>query len=62
VIYRERGDLVAECEECGETTEGDIRGERVFLAFVAELKDRGWKIRNEDGDWLHYCPDCEVDP
>lgn len=59
MIRRERGDLVAECDDCGTDTEHQLQGCRDFLEFVAELKDDGWKVfKDEDGEWRHLCPDC----
>jgi hypothetical protein len=38
--------------ECEDTRETD------FMAAVAWLKDRGWKIFKKDGEWHHKGPDC----
>jgi hypothetical protein len=28
---------------------------------MAKIKAHGWRVRlNARGEWLHYCPDCEV--
>ncbi len=59
MIRREGGDLVAECDECGETREAETDD---FHDFVEELKDAGWRIRKEDGEWKHRCPDVACDP
>lgn len=64
MIRRDRGDLVAECDECGDTSEGTVDGERDFLAFVAAIKQYGWRIRKVDeagntGEaYEHLCPGC----
>jgi hypothetical protein len=60
MIRREHGECVAECDECGATTEGVIEGIDSLPAFVAEIKGQGWVVRqDDDGDWVHYCgSDC----
>ncbi len=56
MIRNERdGELVVECNECGTELYG---GSEDFRDFIQSLKDDGWKIRSEDGDWCHYCPEC----
>lgn len=60
MIRCERGELVAECNECGDTFAAGFTGD--FHDFIRDLKDEGWKIEREEGDgadeWLHFCPDC----
>lgn len=29
--------------------------------MTAKAKKKGWLIRKEDGDWVHYCPNCAAD-
>lgn len=56
MIRREKGELIAECDECGAEHPGGTQDD--FRAFVQELKDEGWRI-GKDGDvWTHTCPDC----
>lgn len=55
MIHKEDDELVAECDDCGLSEYG---GTLEFKEFVQQLKDTGWKIRKEDGQWLHRCPDC----
>lgn len=34
-------------------------GHCLLYADVAEeIKELGWVIKYEDGEWCHYCPDC----
>lgn len=50
------GELLAECSECGEEQPG---GTLEFREFIADLKDREWKIsKDEDDQWQHLCPGC----
>jgi len=44
------------CDGCGETD--DIDGVGFFSDFVDEIKERGWRIGRDGGDWTHTCPDC----
>ncbi len=55
MIYRDNGELVAECNECGEPHYG---GTLEFPAFLADLKAKRWRIRKEEDEWKHVCPDC----
>jgi len=44
------------CDECGgdfETTTDD------WGDAIAEFKDGGGVVRQEDGEWKHYCDDCK---
>jgi hypothetical protein len=54
------GEKIAECNECGATSEGVIEGVSDFHEFVRLLKDNGWVVRkDEDGEWVHFCSsDC----
>jgi hypothetical protein len=56
VIYRSKGELVCECNECGEERYG---GTQEFRDFVEELKDASWSITKDGDEWRHVCPDCE---
>ena len=42
------------CDHCSEYDEFD--GE--FLRVIEEIKDKGWKVRNNQHKWSHTCPDC----
>lgn len=59
MITTRKGELVAECNECGEEKYG---GTLDFAEFVADLKDCEWRIKKEDdadgGEWVHLCPAC----
>ena len=55
MIRTERGEKVAECNECGIEEFG---GTLDFAEFVQQLKDTGWRIRKDGDEWVHECPDC----
>lgn len=57
MIRKDKGELVAECNECGEE---EYAGTLDFADFIADLKDKGWKIRKDDeaGEWTHTCASC----
>lgn len=55
MIHSLDGELVCECNECGEEIHG---GTMEFREFVDDLKRTGWKIRKEEDEWMHFCPDC----
>lgn len=54
-IHKETGELAAECNECGEEHFG---GTLYFAEFLADLKAKQWRIRREDDEWVHLCPEC----
>ena len=57
-------DLVAECSDCGVTTETEIVAVKDWSEFMREIKDLGWRIRKDPNDadeWLHHCPDCAAE-
>lgn len=58
MIAKRDGELECECDECGETEPGDTLE---FKDFIADLKDKEWLIRKEEGQWCHYCPACAGD-
>jgi hypothetical protein len=55
VIRTEKGELIAECSECGEEHYG---GTLEFRDFIDELKDLGWKIKKDGDEWTHICEGC----
>lgn len=57
MIRKVRGEFVAECNDCGDDYAGGTNDD--FRDFVEELKSEDWTIRNEDGEWCHYCPSCK---
>lgn len=55
MIHTERGEHVAECNECGMS---EYAGTLEFREFVRHLKEAGWKISKDEDEWTHLCPDC----
>lgn len=58
MIRRDRGELVAECNECGTEFNG---GTLEWSEFIEDLKSNDWKFRKEGTEWEHFCPDCTRD-
>lgn len=57
MIHTDRdGELVCECNECGSEHYG---GCLEFGEFVTDLKEQGWRIRKEEDEFIHLCPDCQ---
>lgn len=52
---RDKG-ATLKCTKCGKAHEFDLR--HTFGVVQQWLKDNGWRVRNEHGTWLHYCPTC----
>lgn len=48
-------ELICTCENCGAEHFG---GTLEFTAFVAELKQEGWRMKKDryNDQWEHYCP------
>lgn len=55
MIRKDKGELVAVCEECGEEHYG---GTLEWADFIADLKAAGWRIRKDGKEWLHLCESC----
>lgn len=57
MIRRVRGEMVCECDGCGEEVFG---GTEEFDQFWLRLRSEGWRARKdrESGEWSHQCPDC----
>jgi len=58
VIERDAGFFVVHCDACPNSTEKDT--DWGWESMINDIRDEGWKIvRDEDGDYEHYCPACE---
>lgn len=44
----------AYCDFCSYTEEYD----GTFSQIVQGMREDGWSIFREDGEWYHRCPDC----
>lgn len=31
-----------------------------WSTVAKEIKENGWTIKKEDGDWCHYCSSCSI--
>ena len=56
MIQKSHGELVVTCNECGHRGFGGTVED--FHEFLDELKAAGWRIKNNGGEWEHFCPDC----
>ena len=55
---REKGELLAECDGCGEEFPGGVLE---WQDFIDDLKANGWRIHKEGEEWQHHCPECRTD-
>ena len=51
-IYKNK--YMVTCDNCGEGQEFDSWAD--VLEFMVE---EGWKKKLVDGEWEHYCPECQ---
>ena len=58
MLDRQKGRVVFECDSCEATTESDTGD---FNEAWAAAKRDGWKARKIGADWVHACPDCNLD-
>ena len=61
MITTEKGELKAECDNCGDEEYGgtlDPRSQDDFKTFVQELKRKGWKTKKIGDEWTHKCRLC----
>jgi len=56
MLDRDGSTFVASCDFC--CSESLDIGEHDFLEAVAWLKEQGWKIFKQNGEWHHKGPDC----
>ena len=47
--------LTVSCDECGDDHEVDTED---FREAIADFKEAGGAVRQEDGEWRHLCADC----
>lgn len=55
MIDRQNGDLVFECDTCGETLES---GTSDFNSAWNQAKRDGWRAKKVGTEWVHECPNC----
>lgn len=58
MLHRQKGQIIFECNECGETLD---TGTGDFDAAKAKLDAEEWKASKEPNmaEWDHTCPDCQ---
>jgi hypothetical protein len=55
MIDRQNGDLVFECDTCGETFESETSD---FNSAWNQAKRDGWRVKKIGTQWVHSCPNC----
>lgn len=45
------------CDTCGITALGPYQNSD-FDVMIADAKEDDWEITNEEGEWIHNCPNC----
>jgi hypothetical protein len=55
-IRREDGELLMECDGCGEAVYGGVLE---FAEFVRRMQEvEGWRVRKVEDAWEHTCREC----
>lgn len=58
-IERYHGDISFICDDCGDALDAYTND---FTEAIEVLKMNSWTfIRQKNGDYEHYCPDCSED-
>ena len=55
MIDRQGGDIVFECDECGESLESETSD---FNSAWNLAKRDGWRAKKIGTEWCHECPNC----
>ena len=53
-IYGKYGAKMVTCDNCGTGFEADN-----WDVARAQMKDEGWRTRRVDGEWAHFCDECQ---
>lgn len=61
MIEKSRGLQTLACDGCGDPLGEDFEPDR-FRPMIDHAKEEDWSIRQEDGSWQHFCPDCKDAP
>lgn len=56
MMTRIHGDIHFECDGCGDNIDTE---EKDFSDALRQAKSHGWKPRQVNGVWLHYCGGCD---
>jgi Fe2+ or Zn2+ uptake regulation protein len=55
MLDRQKGNIVFQCDECGEVLETNTND---FDSARNLLKRERWAVEKIDGEWEHYCSNC----
>lgn len=55
MLTKIKGDYVLECDGCGAVLETECND---FDEAREVMQAWNWKARKQQGEWLHWCPDC----
>lgn len=55
MMDRQNGDIIFECDHCGDTLDTETGD---FSEAWAQAKSDGWNTRKVGSDWFHSCPGC----
>ncbi len=55
-LRKKHGDYIMTCDQCGDEF---LSGMEDWHDALQEAKDEGYAVRQEDGEWVHYCEDCK---
>lgn len=61
-INRFRDEIYMDCDGAGcsvSLSQYTDEGNDGFNDLLREAKEQGWKSVRENGEWAHYCPDCQ---
>lgn len=59
--YNDLNQFEVECDNCNELY-SQYHDRDEFLDFIDEIKSDGWYCtKDDDGRWIHYCPECAKD-
>jgi hypothetical protein len=58
MLDRQHGKIVFECDSCDAVLATETRD---FDDVLAILKREQWKAQKIGQEWIHACPECELD-
>ena len=65
MIERRYGNIVFVCDECEmeefETEESNLHDALDVLRTEKDNQGRAWQSFNDDGEWKHICPGCQLE-
>jgi len=57
-IERDGLSITVECDGAG-CTDYLLVDSEFFGDVLQKIKDNGWKSKKQDGEWYHFCPECQ---